>query len=265
MDDDHTASAKRPGTIQSVSIAVRVLKILSEASRPLVMGEIARRSETTSSTAHRYLQSLVGEGLAMQDPVSGFYSLGPLALNIGMAALRLVDPLEVAAKHMKDLADTSAASAGVAILTDRGPVLVRWYRSAVFSISSVGIGDVLPLDNTACGYVFQAFMSASRIDTIRQAQPDIFRGTKPSESTLEKVREECWSGLSNHLLPDIVGQAVPVFDAQDELACVMTTINDLNQSSKGIEAKRLLEKAEIVARETGRDSLMRPLAGRKQR
>ncbi|MCC9624739.1 IclR family transcriptional regulator [Thalassospira sp. MA62] len=255
MNVDQTPAAKRGDTIQSVSIAVRFLKVLADANGPLVMGEIARRSETTSSTAHRYLQSLVKGGLATQDPASGYYGLGPMALNIGMAALGLVDPLEIAAKHMKDLADSSAASAGVAIITDRGPVLVRWYRSAAFSISSVGIGDILPLDNTACGHVFQAFLPERRVTAIRNNQPDAFRGTQPSKAVIDQVRAECWSELSNHLLPDIVGQAVPVFDAQDELACVMTTINDLGQSGKGIEAKRLLEKAHIVAAETGRNEL----------
>lgn len=67
---------KRSGTIQSVSIAARFLKTLANAEGELALGEVARRTGTGGSTAHRYLQSLVKEGLARQDPLSGLYDLG---------------------------------------------------------------------------------------------------------------------------------------------------------------------------------------------
>ena len=79
---------KRSGTIQSVSIAARFLKTLANAEGELALGEVARRTGTGGSTAHRYLQSLVKEGLARQDPLSGLYDLGPAALSIGIGALK---------------------------------------------------------------------------------------------------------------------------------------------------------------------------------
>lgn len=252
-DTDPTVAkgSKRDGTIQSISIAARFLKILAHASEPLVLGVIAKRAETVTSTAHRYMQSLVKEGLAQQDPASGRYSLGSSALNIGIAALNRIDPVEIAADHMKILANMTSASAGVAIWTDRGPTLVRWYRSSLFSISSVGLGDVLPLDNTACGLVFQAFLPETTVERARQIQPETFRGKKPAKSLLANIQKECWMELSSHLLTDIIGQAVPVFDAQNEIACVMTTITNLGQIYTAEEAHNLQKKSWLVAQETG--------------
>lgn len=149
---------RKAGTIQSVSTAAGFLRVLANASGPLALGVIAKRAGTSGSMAHRYLQSLVREELAVQDPASGHYDLGPLALGVGVAALRRLDPVELAASEMKQFAERTAASAGVAIWTERGPTLVRWYRSAVFSINSLALGDVLPLDNSACGLMFQAFL-----------------------------------------------------------------------------------------------------------
>lgn len=146
---------KRSGTIQSVSIAARFLKTLANAEGELALGEVARRTGTGGSTAHRYLQSLVKEGLARQDPLSGLYDLGPAALSIGIGALKRIDAVDIAARHMKALAQRHAASGGVAIWTERGPTLVRWYRSAYFSINPLALGDILPIDNTACGLVFR--------------------------------------------------------------------------------------------------------------
>jgi len=242
---------KRSGNIQSVSIATRFLNILANAAEPMALGKIAREAGSGGPTAHRYLQSLVKEGLAMQDPQTGFYDLGPTALSIGIGALKRIQPVEIAARHMKELAGGIAASAGVAIWTDRGPTVVRWYRSSLFSISSVGLGDVLPVDNSACGLVFQAFLPDSQIDMARKLQPAHFRGKRASRGRLEDVRKTCWAELTDHLLPGITGQAVPVFDAQQEIACVMTTVANLGLMLRPEDQRALFERAKQAVRETG--------------
>lgn len=249
--DGVATTQKRTGNIQSVSIATRFLNILANAAEPMALGRIAREAGTGSPTAHRYLQSLVKEGLAMQDPQTGFYDLGPAALSIGIAALKRIHPVEIAARHMKELASGFAASAGVAIWTERGPTVVRWYRSSLFSISSVGLGDVLPVDNSACGLVFQAFLPNSQIAMAKKLQPAHFRGKRATRGQLQDVRKTCWAELTDHLLPGITGQAVPVFDAQQELACVMTTVTNLGLMHKPEDRRALFECAKRAAMETG--------------
>lgn len=242
---------KRSGNIQSVSIATRFLNILANATGPMALGMIARAADTGSPTAHRYLQSLVKEGLVLQDPQSGHYDLGPTALNIGISALKRVTPVEIAARHMKTFASGHAASAGVAIWTERGPTIVRWYRSSLFTISSVGLGDVLPVDNSACGRMFQAFLPDSEVNIARKLQPPHFRGKRPSKSQLDDIRTSCFLELTDHLLPGITGQAVPVFDAQQEICCVMTTISNLGEDPNKQDRMALYECAKEVALETG--------------
>lgn len=241
---------KRSGTIQSISIAARFLNALASAPGPLPLSTLSRETETGMSTAHRYLQSLIKEGLAVQDRGSGLYDLGPMALNIGISAVKRIEPVEIAARYMKTLAQTVAASGGVAIWTDRGPTLVRWYRSADYSINSLGLGDVLPLDNTACGLMFQAFLPAETVEKARRLQPAHFRGPTVARSRLEEIREYCWVEMTSHLLSGVTGQAAPVFDAQRELVCVMTTVADLGQA-RSAEEKQALHFAAVAAnRET---------------
>ena len=242
---------KRSGTIQSITTAVRFLDILVNASSAMPLGELARHVGVGRSTAHRYLQSLVKEGMIQQDNVSGYYDLGPKALSIGIGALRRVDAIEIAARHMQQLALNHAMSGGVAIWTERGPTLVRWYRSAYFSINPLGLGDVLPVDNTACGLVFQAFMPATRIDMARRNQPEHFRGTPPSRKVLQKIRQDAWAELTSHLLSDVTGQAAPVLDAQQEIVCVMTTVADLGRLHAPDDRELLLREAMQVNEATG--------------
>lgn len=244
-------NSKRSSTIQSVSIAARFLKILANAENELALGDLARRAETGRSTAHRYLQSLVKEGLAKQDPVSGFYDLGPTALDIGIGSLRRVDAVEIAARHMKALTHDHAMSGGIAIWTERGPTLVRWYRSAYFSINPLALGDILPIDNTACGLVFQAFLPAARIEAARQQQPAHFRGSPPEPAVLEAIRRSCWAEKTSHLLSNVTGQAVPVFNAQQEIVCAVTTVTDLGQLQTAEDREALFREACRINGETG--------------
>lgn len=242
---------KRSGTIQSIGTAVRFLDCLVNASSAMPLGELARHVGVGRSTAHRYLQSLVKEGMVQQDAVSGYYDLGPKALSIGIGALRRVDAIEIAARRMQQLALNHAMSGGVAIWTERGPTLVRWYRSAYFSINPLGLGDVLPVDNTACGLMFQAFMPAARIEMARRNQPEHFRGTPPSEEVLQKIRQNAWAELTNHLLSNVTGQAAPVLDAQQEIVCVMTTVADLGRLHAPDDRELLLRETMQVNEATG--------------
>ncbi len=224
-DDDGSSAGKRSTTIQSVSIAARFLDILARADGPLALGEVARQGRTGTSTAHRYMQSLVRERLVAQDPMTGRYDLGPAALSIGIGALRRIEPIEVAARLMKTLSSEIAASCGVAIWTDQGPTIIRWYRSSDFSISTVSLGDVLPLDNTACGLVFQAYLPRETVAAARKRQPAAFRGNPPSKETLDAAREAAGVELNEHLFSLLTGKAAPVFNAQNEIACVVTTVS----------------------------------------
>ncbi|MGQ3676471.1 IclR family transcriptional regulator [Xanthobacter sp. TB0139] len=244
-------AGKRSPTIQSVSIAARFLDVLAQAEGPMALGEIARRGRTGTSTAHRYMQSLVREGLVSQDEVTGHYDLGPAALNIGIRALRRIDPVEVAARMMKTLSGEIAAACGVAIWTERGPTIVRWYRNADFFISTVSLGDVLPVNNSACGLVFQAYLSKEAIAAARKIQPATFRGPVPKAVDLEAVRHEGGAELNEHLFSMLTGKAAPVFDAQNELACVVTTVSFVETADVRGHRGALFAAAERATFESG--------------
>lgn len=254
-------TVKRSGTIQSISIAMRFLRCLAAADTPLPLGELARQTDTGRSTAHRYMQSLVKEGMAQQDAASGHYDLGPESLGIGIAALHRIDAVEVAGAQMKQLSAHHTMSGGVAIWTDRGPTLVRWYRSAHFSITPLGLGDILPLDNTACGHVFQAFLPRPLIDAARIIQPDHFRGTPPERAVIDQIRRDGWAELTNHLLSNVTGQAAPILDAQGELVCVVTTVTDLGQLRNPEDRLALQDASRLINRATGGQSALEKLSG----
>lgn len=250
VSDAGQPAAKRSATIQSVSIAFRFLDLLARADGPLVLGEIARRGRTGTSTAHRYMRSLVQEGLAAQDEL-GRYDLGPAALSIGVRALGRIEPVEIAARAMQVLSARVAASCGVAIWTERGPTIVRWYRSAGFTISTVTLGDVLPLDSTACGLVFQAHLPSDVITAARRGQPAAFRGTQPTRAELTAVRDADVAELDERLFRQLTGKAAPVFNALGEIACVVTTVSHVDVAETEGHRTALLDAARRSTSEAG--------------
>ncbi|WP_121066343.1 IclR family transcriptional regulator [Chachezhania antarctica] len=250
-EEQDAPGKKRTATIQSISVAMRFLSLLAATDGPLPLGDLAKQARVGRSTAHRYMQSLVKEGMAVQDPASSQYDLGPAALTMGIAALRRVDAVEMAGVQMKQLAHSSALSCGVTIWNDRGPTLVRWYRSAHFAIAPLQLGDTLPIDNTAVGLVFQAFLPRARIEAARRVQPDHFRGTPPDKTLVDRIRTERWAELTSHLLSNVTGQAAPILDAQGELSCVVTTVTDLGRLRSPDDRHALQEVARVINRATG--------------
>ena len=73
----------------------------------------------------------------------------------------------------------------------------------------------------------------------------------PTKAVLEDVRSACWSELTSHLLSNVTGQAAPVFDAQGELVCVMTTVADLGQLKSPEDRRALFHAANRVNQSTG--------------
>lgn len=239
-------TSKKPGKpdrIESVVTAIRVLEIMAEAARPLALGEIAKLAGIGTSSAHRYIQSLLATNMVTQGGPNMPYDLGKNALQIGLAAARRVDHMEAAAIEMKELCRTLGVSGGIAVWTDRGPTLVHWFRGEVFSVASVKLGDVLPLDNTACGLVFQAFLSEHQVQAARDAQPPAFRGTPPESRFLEQIRQDGGASLTGHLKSGITGQAAPIFDPQGEITCVMTIVAGIGFTENADHMSKLFDVA----------------------
>src|SRR5690554_2445720 len=82
--------------VQAVSTAVTVLKGLAHLGGRATLTALARQIDENPAKVHRYLLSMMEEELVAQDPVSLQYYLGAGAIHIGLAAMRLADPLRMA-------------------------------------------------------------------------------------------------------------------------------------------------------------------------
>jgi len=85
-----TVKPKKRRGIQSVDTGIRLLEVLEKVDGPLSLKELSAKADMDPSGAHRYLASFVRCGLVVQSADSR-YDFGPLALRVGLAAMRRMD------------------------------------------------------------------------------------------------------------------------------------------------------------------------------
>ncbi|TMH63330.1 MAG: hypothetical protein E6H57_17290 [Betaproteobacteria bacterium] len=122
------ATRQRLG-INSLEVGLRLARVLGGHGLPLALKDVAARAHMPPAKAHRYLVSLIRAGLAEQDRESGRYRLGPLALELGLAALGAMDVLKCGAEVMADLRAAIDETVLLAVWGNKGPVVARWEES----------------------------------------------------------------------------------------------------------------------------------------
>src|SRR5690606_40597397 len=90
-------------------------------------------------------------------PVSLQYYLGAGAIQIGLAAMRLADPLRVAEPALIRLRESLEMTCFIAVMGNKGPTIVRFEEPGLPVTLNVRVGSVLSLLRSATGRLFLAY------------------------------------------------------------------------------------------------------------
>jgi len=213
-----TEEKSRSG-IQSIEVGFRLLDVLTNEPRAMMLRDLAQRAGMSPAKAHRYLVSFQRLGLASQDPVSGRYELGGFALQMGLARLARVDGVKLARIALTELRDRLDQTVGIAVWGNQGPTVVHWMESSYPAKASLKLGDVMPLLSSATGLLFAAYLPRSKTDAMLQRELAATRQSMAAiEPLLAEVREHGAARVEGMLLPTIHAFCTPVFDSNGELA-----------------------------------------------
>lgn len=233
--------------IQSAEIALDVLTRLAELGGSVSVSELGRSLDMPRAKAHRYLVSLERRGYVEQDPASARYRLGPQALHTGLAALAEVDFVKLAAGCLEDLSAAIGQTVFISVWGQHGPTIVQWRDARLPVTVNVRVGSVLPLLNSATGRVFAAWLPEALAlpRALQEWDAAQRQGADPAgllgdpagpalatadvadpAATLRRrwlaTRERGYACVSGHLLHGIDSAALPVLDAQGQLAGAIT-------------------------------------------
>jgi DNA-binding IclR family transcriptional regulator len=210
--------------IQSVDTGMRLLEVLQKADGPLALKDLSAAAELDPSSAHRYLASFTRCGLVRQDAGSR-YDFGPLALNIGLAAIRRLDPVQLTERALARLVTETGFTALLSVWSNRGPTVVHWERSRAPFVTNLGLGSVLPIANSATGTVLVAFLpegvTAEAINAEARRAPS---DRAAFERAVERARKTRLAYVDSSVIPGLAAVASPVLQWNGEAAAAVTLI-----------------------------------------
>jgi DNA-binding IclR family transcriptional regulator len=219
LDASDAAEEKTRSGIQSIEVGFRLLDVLTNEPRAMMLRDLAQRAGMSPAKAHRYLVSFLRLGVASQDPVSGRYELGGFALQMGLARLARVDGVRLARIALAEMRDRLDQTVGIAVWGNQGPTVVHWMESSHPAKASLKLGDVMPLLSSATGLLFAAYLPRSKTQAMLDRELAAMKQTMADvEPLLAEVREHGAARVEGMLLPTVHAFCTPVFDSTGELA-----------------------------------------------
>ena len=217
-------SSTRRG-IQSVETGLRVLASLAAGRGPQALSTIGNHAGISPSQTHRYLQSLMAAGMAVQDN-SARYDLGPAAISVGIAALARLDVFARAEQAISRFTRETGRTCILSVWGEVGAVVVRWFPGTPPVYSSLGLGAVLPLLHSATGHVFLTFLAEEQTEAIlrQERASDHAVLSINVQHIRDDVRLRLLCDGAPTLVPGMRAIAAPVFNLQGSLALVASAI-----------------------------------------
>jgi len=246
-------------TVQSAETGGEILKALARLGPSMSLSQVADAAAMAPAKAHRYLQAMIGGGLASQDPVTGRYQLGPEAVAIGLAALGRIDAVGTITQLMPGLRDELGHTCFLAVWGNRGSTVVRVFEALGQITIVTRVGSVLPLLNSATGMMFAAFLDPAEINAMEGPEAQDFRKQlKASDSglaaRLAAVRAARLSIVRGELVLGIDAISVPVLNAELKIAGVVTALGPtraFDAAPDGPVAQRLMALAATASAALG--------------
>jgi DNA-binding IclR family transcriptional regulator len=243
--------------IQSVDTGMRLLEVLQKADGPLALKDLSALAQLDPSSAHRYLASFARCGLVRQDADTR-YDFGPLALQIGLAAIRRLDAVQVTERALTALVDQTGFTALLSVWSNRGPTVVHWQRSRTPFVTNLGLGSVLPIANSATGTVLVAFLPpAVTADAIAQEARRRTVDRLTWERAIQRARKTRLAYVDSSVIPGLAAVASPVLQWSGEAAAAVTLIGPDHTLGRPTHpaAQKLREFCLSLSREFGAPGL----------
>jgi len=259
-----------PAGVQAVETGMRVLAALIALGPTSMLKTIAEHAGMPPPKAHRYLASFCRGGLVERNPATGGYRLGPLSVQLGLAALRHLSVVDVAMPALAELRDQTGYSTGLAIWGNYGPTFVRFEETNDVVIISVRAGSVMPILAAATGRVFGAYMPRAMTEPFIAAElagrssiasAAAVTGTfshrlsrAQVEAMFKEVRERGLARVTGDMNKGIHALAAPVFDHAGALAGSIALLGGAGLFDAGFDSANaiaLKAKAAEVSRRMG--------------
>lgn len=231
-EDDDLPEGDEQGGVKAIETGMRLLVALSEDPSPQMLKTLAARASMHPAKAHRYLVSFLRARLVQQDAETGFYRLGPLAIQVGVAALSSLNVVRVATGEVARLRDELGVTVALAVWSIHGPTHVLIEEANKLVIAKSRLGSPLPLLTSATGRLFSAYLPKAvtgdliEAELMQQSRSAATRAKLRADfnRTLEEVRRHGMSRALGSLSPGIHSLSCLIRDHRDSVAAALTIL-----------------------------------------
>jgi DNA-binding IclR family transcriptional regulator len=268
MDRAGKLSAQRG--IQSVEVGFRLIRALETAPGKMSLKALSEAADMPASSAHLYMVSYCRLGLAIQDPVTLRYGLGPYAVQLGLAGLRQLDVTDVARGPLEELQATIPLAVYLSIWGNMGPTIVLKLDGSFQSPMSVRVGYVSPLLSSATGAVYLTHMPEHEIKKVLERElAESGRRSADIEGIRKRVRAAGVGVSVGRMNEGYAAVSAPVFNHDGRMAGSITALGPrslVDSSPHGPLARSLLQTAARIAAALGqrRPPEVAPVARRQR-
>ena len=254
IDVNDVDIVERPASagIQSIENGIPVLRALVEAKNAMTLTAIASATRMAPGKAHKYLASYIRAGLVVQNEIGGRYDLGPFALELGVAAMRRTNVMELAQATLDDLRDLLGHTVSLAIWANHGPTIMRIAETPEIMSLTVRFGTVMPLLTSSFGRIFAAYLDRRLTQKLMQAEladpggmaaQAGLRSLAQVETMLAQYRARRMSVAENLSAPGRAALAAPVFDHNNRIIAAVAVIGVQGRLDLGAEGRPARELA----------------------
>ncbi len=218
--------------IQSIEVGVPLLAAFLRAPQALPLKTLAQSAGMTPSKAHKYLTSFIRAGLVAQDARNGGYRLGPLALELGLTALRHFAAVDVAEGVMVELRDQLELTVSLTVWANLGPTVVRRIETRQLQFVTMRVGSVLPLLTSANGRIFLAYLDRHHTQAMIDAELGAANGSaarhglrnaQDVERLIDKIRIAGAAEIDG-FMSGLTAISAPIFEASNALYAALTVV-----------------------------------------
>ncbi len=254
-------SEKERRGIQSIEAGGQLLLALGAQGRPMPLRELAKAADMAPGKAHPYLVSFAKLGLVTQEASTGYYWLGPTAMQLGLVTLRMLNPVREATPFAEALARETGHSVALSVWGNQGPTIVFLFDAIYPLHTNIRTGTVMSLAGTATGRLFAAYLPAklieeSLLEDERRLGPDIAASIDRDElqTVVSEIRKHGTSRTINNPTPGVSSFAAPVFDYSGNIVLGITLMGrtrSFDTAWEGKEATAAKACSEEVSRRLG--------------
>ena len=210
-------SSDRPGyRVEALAKGLRILSLFDEQRPSWRVSDLAVAAGLPMPTVYRVVMTLTSEGYLNHLP-NGEYRPGVRTLTLGMAALRSLNLVGIAAPKLQDLGERTGETVNLAVLSgDRVLYLIR-LRNSDLVTANIQVGSTLPAVHTSIGKLLLAYLDEAELKALitdasfsANSGPNAKLSLAELREELRVIRDQGWAMQDEELAYGLRSVAGPI-------------------------------------------------------